>query len=235
MLGGRGWVSLSAGRRGGGKKRGDVSAVPQAKRTLLTGSSTLTSVPSRRRTRHCSTGLLPPAAGMWTGAPAPCTTPPGCGEEGKPPAAAAAPRSPPSRSSPSPPSPPRPAPRPYRCIDRRPKVLRKNRSILGRPARPLTPPPPLLLLPPARQPARPAAAAGAGSPQLRARPGAASPQQRSTSAARREPGRPRRPAPPIQQYGGAGPRSLPPPNRGLEAGGGGGGRRLRRAAGRGSC
>lgn len=156
MLGGRGWVSLSAGRCGGGKKRGDVSAVPQAKRTLLTGSSTLTSVPSRRRTRHCSTGLLPPAAGMWTGAPAPCTTPPGCGEEGKPPAAAAAPRSPPSRSSPSPPSPPRPAPRPYRCIDRRPKVLRKNRSILGRPARPLTPPPPSSSsLPPASQPAPP--------------------------------------------------------------------------------
>lgn len=191
MLGGRGWVSLSAGRRGGGKKRGDVSAVPQAKRTLLTGSSTLTSVPSRRRTRHCSTGLLPPAAGMWTGAPAPCTTPPGCGEEGKPPAAAAAPRSPPSRSSPSPPSPPRPAPRPYRCIDRRPKVLRKNRSILGRPARPLTPPPPPP--PPSRPPASP--------PRRRRRsrePAAPRPARRrlptATQHQRRPPGT--RPSPP---------------------------------------
>lgn len=108
-------MRAARGERGSdaGGQRGDAEG--SARSALLTGSSTLTSVPSRRRTRHCSTGLLPPAAGMWTGAPAPCATPPGCGEEGKPPettAAAAAPRSPPSRSSPSPPSPPRPAPRP---------------------------------------------------------------------------------------------------------------------------
>lgn len=118
---GGGHSQVPVAREGGTmRRRGEGScgrrfAGGGGKRTLLTGSSTLTSVPSKRRTRHCSTGLLPPAAGMWTGAPALCTTPPGSGEEGKPPeptAAAAAPRSPPSRSSPSPPSPPRPAPRP---------------------------------------------------------------------------------------------------------------------------